>query len=456
MTENNVYPLPFVKQGKYVILDTTLKSQDAMPFDELSGDYGDAGRMVYLAIKDRAVSNDPKTPLIPMDLTGKDIRLQGHDAQGVFKRISLATRIIDAKAGLAEMTIPRNFYEAVGPYENAEFEVFGSDDNSRISTIPVGFEVYNNHAHMIVGESKPYIDEVDKLLTDIRNNANKNLDDVTERLGTLTRSLTDANAGIATLKTLLATWQNLVSSNAVGVLSEDNIWSGKNIFINPIDALAKGTTINSYFASSPQQDLNSVDDLQGMPTYSTRVNYYSANHVLNNPSPTDYLIVETRRVSPATIVQVAQTNNSKTTGTILRRYIGSVNTTPVFGKWYVVERWSDWINLPLAPGIVPRYADKAIPQYRFNGSRIEIRGKFATTKKHKLKAGTDRINISTKLPASVKTGQYVPATWSKAIPYTLRVEEDVLFMERIYNNDGSPANIDVTHLFALGNGFALA
>ncbi|WP_057786611.1 hypothetical protein [Weissella minor] len=73
MTERNESIIPLIKQGKFVIVDTTLKMQDVMHFAELSGDYGDAGRVIYLAIKGPAASNDPKKPSIPFDLTDKDI-----------------------------------------------------------------------------------------------------------------------------------------------------------------------------------------------------------------------------------------------------------------------------------------------------------------------------------------------------------------------------------------------
>ena len=43
---------PATPQGKYVVLDTTVGSTRSVIVPQLSGHQGDAGRIVYLAIKD--------------------------------------------------------------------------------------------------------------------------------------------------------------------------------------------------------------------------------------------------------------------------------------------------------------------------------------------------------------------------------------------------------------------
>ena len=53
------------KQGRFVILDTTLAKTDATLIDELSGRQGDNGRIVYFALKDGK---------FPHNLTGQEVQ----------------------------------------------------------------------------------------------------------------------------------------------------------------------------------------------------------------------------------------------------------------------------------------------------------------------------------------------------------------------------------------------
>lgn len=460
MTTKEECTIPMVKIGPFVRLDTTLTSQDVMWINDLSGNYGNAGRTISVMIIEQALSNDPKKRK-PMDLTGKDIRLQGHDAKGVFKRIALATRILTPEAGTAQITIPKNFYEAVGPYENAAFEIYNPDDDVVISSVPVSFEVYNDHTHMITGDSKIFSDEFEALMNEFKTSSAEEIDEFNEKMSTLLSQISTAQNTADGLKGLLKTWTDLVNSKSVALLNEDNDFSGNmrvkgKVSIDlPMDAYTTGTSIKAFVKENPQQDLNNGETIKSMPPLTSSLAYYSGNNVLNNPLERDYVLVQTNKVSNYTAHQII-TLQGGVYGHVKRRLVSITSTGVSYGEWTTVERWGPWENIPLADGIIPRYADKSIPQYRFNGKSIQIRGKFAVTKNHTFTSRLDTLNISKELPANIKSVQYLPQIWSGNFPYTLRIEDNVMYMERIFNADGSsPVTVDTTNLLSLGGSIAL-
>ncbi|WP_419154310.1 BppU family phage baseplate upper protein [Weissella viridescens] len=378
MTEKTEASIPLVKQGVYAILDTTLKSQEVMWFDEMSGDYGDAGRTVYLAIKERATSNNPKAPLKPMNLTGRDVRLQGHDAQGVFKRISLSTKITNATAGLVEITIPRQFYQAVGAYQNAEFEVYEVNGNTRISTVPVGFEVYNNHAHMVLNDSQVYVDEFEELAKKLQSTVDNTLVDVNKQIRSLLNQIQGLQNGRQELDILIQRWTQLVNDKAVALLNGKNTFTEYTEFLKPISGFITGTVIKVYTSNEPVQDVNDINKLKELPSSTTTTEYFSNNGTLNNPMESKYFMVETQKVTKDTAFQTI-TNLNLVDGEIRVRTVQTMTTQPVFGNWYTTSKWSPWRTL------VP-YLDKQFtvgnvaPMYRIDGNLVHIKGDLTPTK----------------------------------------------------------------------------
>ncbi|MBX4172549.1 phage baseplate upper protein [Weissella viridescens] len=403
MTTKEESTIPLVKQGIYAILDTTLKSQEVMWFDEMSGDYGDAGRTVYLAIKDRAAGNDPKKPLKPMDLTGKDVRLQGHDAQGMFKRISLSTKIDNAQAGLVQMTLPRQLYQSVGAYENAEFEVYETSGNTVISTVPVGFEVYNNHAHMVLNDSQVYVDEFEELKRKLESSTDDEIDMLNKKFGDLIAQVSIAKNSVEALKQLVATWTKNVEDKAVALLNGNNQFTGKNNeFLYPVSGFMTGITNKIYTVNDSKQDVNDINKLRGLPEATTTVDYYSNNGTLNNPMESNYFMVETRKVTRDTAFQTI-TNMNLVDGEVKQRTVQAMTTQPVFGNWYTTAKWSPWRTL------VPYLSDKfvvgtTVPQYRFNGSSVIISGDISPKETIPNETGGE-YTLFDKLPFNFSAGQ---------------------------------------------------
>ena len=367
------------KEGKFIIVDTTLKSTETMWFDEMSGDYGDAARKVYLAIKDRALSNDPKVPLNPMDLNGMDVRLQGHDAKGVFKRVALATRMIDAEKGRVEITIPREFYINPGAYENAEFEIYETNGDTVISTVPVGFEVYNNHAHITTNETKPFSDEFNALTKELESATDDEIEKLNAKFSQLISSVKTTGNNVDALKQLLATWTQNITDKAVALLNGDNQFTGKNnSFTYPVSGYMTGITNKIYTVNDPQQDVNDINKLRSLPEATTTVDYYSNNGASNNPMDSNYFTVETRKITRDTAFQTI-TNMNLVDGETKVRTVQAMTSQPVFGNWYTTAKWTPWRTL------VP-YLDKQFsvgnvtPMYRIDGNLVHIKGDLTPTK----------------------------------------------------------------------------
>lgn len=378
MTEKNDANIPLVKQGIYGVLNTTLTSDDTMWFDEMSGDLGDAGRTVYLAIKTRAASNDPKTPLVPMDMTGRDVRLVGHDARGVFKSVGLATKIVNATAGLVEMTLPRALYQAVGAYQNAEFEIYETQGNTKVSSVRVGFEVYNNHAHMTTGESEMYVDEFDKLKLKLETATADEIDELNKKFSDLISQISTAKNATDALKLLLETWNQNISDKAVAFLNGSNTFTDVNHFLIPIDGYTNGTSIKVFSDLIGQLDLNDVIKLRNLPNSTTTRAYYTGTKILNNPTQNSALMVETHKVGNQTAYQKIESVSSED-GEIWTRYISNLTTEPVFGKWSTIAKWTPWRTL--APYLDKQFSVGNVePMYRIDGNLVHIKGDLTPTK----------------------------------------------------------------------------
>lgn len=451
------YNIPVEKQGPAIVIDTTLKSSDAMFIDEMSGDLGDAGRKIYLAIKERAMNNDPKSPLKPMDLTGLDIRFQGHDSKGVFKRIALATKIDNAQAGLAQITLPRFIYQAVGPYENGEFEIYEKNGDTVISTVPVAFEVYNNHAHMTIGDSQVYSDEFEALMQAFKKSSTKEIDGFNERMSTLLQQTSTAQNSAEGLKILLNDLTKLIENKSVALLNADNVFTGNITVEKPLKAYATGTSVRFFNNAHTRQDLNDETAIKNIPSFSQSLTYYSGNKLLNNPMSSDLVLVETTKISTMTAFQTAISQDMGK-GEIKKRIIKNIDAGIQLGEWSTVERWGPWMSLIpyLTKEWMSKNKDYYLPEYRYKGDSIQLRGVIGT--KGTIKAPQnhyDRIPIANNLPFMGTTAIYHSAIWSGRHPYTLRIEGNEMFMERVYDSDHQLTDIDNSMMFTLSGTFPI-
>lgn len=185
------------KQGRFVILDTTLAKTDATLIDELNGRQGDNGRIVYFALKDGQ---------FPHNLTGQDVQLEVKDSAGKIKVIHGINERLSDEGGLFSLIIPAEVYQASGDVQEAYLAVV--DNNGvKITSIPITFTVFENGVIISANASQDYLSSVDKMIADV----DKKMDDLSAYYNTLQdkiQSLTD-----------------VVNNNQAALLNSDNTFS---------------------------------------------------------------------------------------------------------------------------------------------------------------------------------------------------------------------------------------
>ncbi|APU45273.1 hypothetical protein BUW47_01920 [Limosilactobacillus fermentum] len=205
---------PAAPQGKYVVLDTTVGSTRSVIVPQLSGHQGDAGRIVYLAIKDGNT---------PHNMDGQKLVLKAKDASGTPKVSDTMTAVDSSAGGLVQFTVPAQFYQADGPYSTAYFELRSTTTDTVISTINVSFEVLESATIMTTGQSEVY------------NNAmNNEMEKINASISNQLQVLQDQVSNAATLaKTAQASLDALVAAakaNSFATLAGDNNFTGNNHF----------------------------------------------------------------------------------------------------------------------------------------------------------------------------------------------------------------------------------
>ena len=160
------------KQGRFVILDTTLAKPDATLIDELSGRQGDNGRVVYFALKDGQ---------FPHNLDGQDVTLQVKDSAGKIKIVNGIYDMISATAGLFSMYIPKEVYQAAGNVQEAYLAVV--DNNGvNITSIPIAFTVFENGIIISANASQDYLSSVDKMIAKVKKKFDEYVDAVKQNI----------------------------------------------------------------------------------------------------------------------------------------------------------------------------------------------------------------------------------------------------------------------------------
>ncbi|MBS0949510.1 BppU family phage baseplate upper protein [Weissella minor] len=455
--ENILTPLKD-KQGN-IILDTTLprNQQTAFQIDEMTGDLTDSGRTINLHIMGRAKVDDKLSPLNSLDLTGKNVRFQGVDADGKVKVIETMTRITNARQGLVTMTLPSVVYQAYGPYEHAEFEIYEVDGDTKISSVPIYFEVHDHMVSATLGENTDYIDSIELLKHKVDVQVQEMQDSINTTKKNSLAQLDGLMNDIKELRLQYDMWNQKISDGAIPTLSGDNIYTGNAVFENVIDGLIKGTAVTVYGSNDPQQDVNSISDIRKMPDSSTRCVYYVDNETKNNPFSSTYFMVLTVKIKDDAAYQVAA-YFGRAYGEVQVRLITNINNAIEWNPWFLLDKWSNWMSLLpyLTNEWVSKNADYYLPEYRYQGNNIVLRGIIGTkgTIKHP-ENHYDRIMIATNLPFKCATAIYHASIWSGRHPYTLRVEENTMFMERVYGSDHQLIDIDNSMLFTLSGQFPI-
>lgn len=214
-------------QGKYVVLDTTVGSTRSVIVPQLSGHQGDAGRIVYLAIKDGTT---------PHNMDGQKLVLKAKDATGTPKVSDTMTAVDSSAGGLVQFTVPAQFYQADGPYSTAYFELRSTSSNTVISTINVSFEVLESATIMTTGQSEVYNNEMSNTMESVNASINNQLQILQNQVS---NAATLAKTAQSSLDALTAA----AKANSFAALSGDNKFTGNNNFggTTTIDNLSSPT-----------------------------------------------------------------------------------------------------------------------------------------------------------------------------------------------------------------------
>lgn len=216
-------------QGKYVVLDTTVGSTRSVIVPQLSGHQGDAGRIIYLAVKDGTT---------PHNMDGQKLVLKAKDATGTPKVSDTMTAIDSSAGGLVQFTVPAQFYQADGPYSTAYFELRSTSSDTVISTINVSFEVLESATIMTTGQSQIYNNEMSNTMESVNASINNQLQVLQEQVS---NAAALAKTAQASLDALIAA----AKANSFAALAGDNKFTGNNTFSGT-------TTINNL--NSPTLD----------------------------------------------------------------------------------------------------------------------------------------------------------------------------------------------------------
>lgn len=242
------------KQGRFVILDTTLAKTDATLIDELSGRQGDNGRVVYFALKDGQ---------FPHDLTGQDVQLEVKDSAGKVKVIHGINERVSDEGGLFNLIIPAEVYQASGDVQEAYLAVV-DNKGVKITSIPIAFTVFENGIIISANASQDYLSSVDKMVAD----AYKKIDDLTTYYDTL--------------EDKIQALTNAVNKNQVALLNSNNTFSKSLTVKGGISADLHGTADKAKTASNSDNFAgHSYEDALGHEAFRRGTRFFAHRGVRN-------------------------------------------------------------------------------------------------------------------------------------------------------------------------------
>ena len=242
------------KQGRFVILDTTLAKTDATLIDELSGRQGDNGRVVYFALKDGQ---------FPHDLTGQDVQLEVKDSAGKVKVIHGINERVSDEGGLFNLIIPAEVYQASGDVQEAYLAVV-DNKGVKITSVPIAFTVFENGIIISANASQDYLSSVDKMIAD----AYKKIDDLTAYYDTLNDKIDDLT--------------NAVNKNQVALLNSNNTFSKSLTVKGGITADLHGTADKAKTASNSDNFAgHSYEDALGHEAFRRGTRFFAHRGVRN-------------------------------------------------------------------------------------------------------------------------------------------------------------------------------
>lgn len=197
-------------EGNYAILNMDVPIDRTVTIPGLNGHQGDNERTVPLAIK-QGDSN------YPYDMTGKYLALAGTDALGVSKIAGDKDNVEKPKFGYVQFKVPAAFYQALGTFTVAYFEVRSVETDEVISSVNVRFDVLEgNKLQMTTGQSEIFNNLTTTAMEYYYRKIKALLEPASNESDRLSKDIEDEIA--------------LAAKNGLAVLAKDNNFTGNNVF----------------------------------------------------------------------------------------------------------------------------------------------------------------------------------------------------------------------------------
>ena len=217
---------------KYVVIDTVIPADTSYWAPQINGRQGDNMRPVNICLKHDGVN---------WNLGNYSVDLVGRDNKGVLKETNTVQKIV-AERGLICVSVPQQFYQAVGDYQECFLEI-KDESGTVVSSVRVAFTVWANNTLVSRVESETYLQTIDQFM--------KNCEAMIE---TIQDNATSAKQQIDALNDLLKTYQALVQANAVALLNKEQTFGAKQTFG---DVDVNGTLTANKLAGQAMDDISS-------------------------------------------------------------------------------------------------------------------------------------------------------------------------------------------------------
>ena len=218
---------------KYVVIDTVIPSDKSYWAPQINGRQGDNMRPVNICLKHDGVN---------WNLGNYTVDLVGRDNKGVLKETNTVQKIV-AERGLICVSVPQQFYQAVGDYQECFLEI-KDESGTVVSSVRVAFTVWANNTLVSRVESETYLNTIDQFM--------KNCQSMIDVIQTNAKS---AKQQIDALNDLLKTYQSLVQANAVALLNKEQTFGAKQTFG---DEEVTGTLTANKLAGQAMSDIMSA------------------------------------------------------------------------------------------------------------------------------------------------------------------------------------------------------
>lgn len=235
-------------EGNYAILNMDVPIDRTVTIPGLNGHQGDNERTVPLAIK-QGDSN------YPYDMTGKYLALAGTDALGVSKIAGDKDNVEKPKFGYVQFKVPAAFYQALGTFTVAYFEVRSVETDEVISSVNVRFDVLEgNKLQMTTGQSEIFNNLTTTAMEYYYRKIKALLEPASNESDRLSKDIEDEIA--------------LAAKNGLAVLAKDNTFTGKNTFNGDTILSGSGTFKgNNVFTGTNHFTGNTIIDGLNIPHY---------------------------------------------------------------------------------------------------------------------------------------------------------------------------------------------